>query len=71
MSTAVLWMLIILGFVAVQVLVQIAAARDLGRRQRVTGGNKWLWVVVILMALPGALAYFAFGRLPDEEPPSA
>ena len=68
MSDAIFWLLVILLYVAVQVAVQIAAGRDLGKRERVRGGNRWLWVVVILMLLPGALAYFAFGRLPDEEP---
>ena len=58
----------LLGFVAVQIAVQIAAARDLGKRKRVRGGNRWLWFVVILLRLPGALTYFAFGRLPDEDP---
>ena len=68
MSEAVLVLLGLLTYVAVQIAVQIAAGRDLGRRKRVRGGNRWLWVIVILLLLPGALAYFAFGRLPDEEP---
>lgn len=69
MSEAVLVLVILLAYVAVQIAVQIAAGRDLGKRKRVRGGNRWLWVIVILMLLPGALAYFAFGRLPDKEPP--
>ena len=70
MSPTVFWLLVILLYVAVQVLAQIAAGRDLGRRKRVRGGNRWFWVIVILLLLPGALAYFAFGRLPDDEPSS-
>ncbi len=68
MSEAVLVLVGLLTYVAVQIAVQIAAGRDLGKRKRVRGGNRWLWVIVILLLLPGALAYFAFGRLPDEEP---
>ena len=68
MSEAVLVLVGLLAYVAVQIAVQVAAGRDLGKRQRVRGGNRWLWVIVILLLLPGALAYFAFGRLPDEEP---
>ncbi len=68
MSEAVLVLAGLLAYVAVQIAVQIAAGRDLSKRQRVRGGNRWLWVIVILLLLPGALAYFAFGRLPDEEP---
>ena len=70
MSEAVLVLVILLAYVAVQIAVQIAAGRDLGKRKRVRGGNRWLWVIVILLLLPGALAYFAFGRLPDEKPPT-
>ena len=68
MSSVIFWLAIILLYVAVQIAVQIAAGRDLGKRKRVRGGNRWLWVIVILLLLPGALTYFAFGRLPDEEP---
>ncbi|MYD36174.1 MAG: hypothetical protein F4X20_03990 [Dehalococcoidia bacterium] len=67
MSEAVLVLVGLLAYVAVQIAVQIAAGRDLGKRKRVRGGNRWLWVIIILLLLPGALAYFAFGRLPDEE----
>ena len=68
MSQAVLVLVILLAYVAVQIAVQIAAGRDLGKRKRVRGGNRWLWVIVILLLLPGALAYFVFGRLPDDDP---
>ena len=68
MSEAALILVGLLVYMAVQISVQIAAGRDLGKRKRVRGGNRWLWVIVILMLLPGALAYFAFGRLPDDEP---
>ncbi len=70
MSSTIFWLAVILLYVAVQVAAQIAAGRDLGKRKRVRGGNRWLWITVILMFLPGPLVYFAFGRLPNEDPPS-
>ena len=68
MSSTIFWLAVILLYVAVQIGVQIAAGRDLGKRKRVRGDNRWLWVAVILLFLPGALAYFIFGRVPDDEP---
>lgn len=68
MSESLIVAVSVLAYVAVQIAVQIAAGRDLGKRKRVRGGNRWLWVVVILLLLPGALTYLAFGRLPDDEP---
>ena len=68
MSSTIFWLAIILLYVAVQIGVQIAAGRDLGKSKRVRGDNRWLWVIVILLFLPGALAYLIFGRVPDDEP---
>jgi uncharacterized membrane protein YdjX (TVP38/TMEM64 family) len=60
----------ILLFVFFQLAVQVLAAIDIGRRKRVRGGNKWVWVWVILVGLlPGAIVYLVVGRLSDE--PSA
>ncbi len=67
MSATIFWLAVILLYVAVQVGAQIIAGRDLGKRKRVRGGNRWFWVVVILLLLPGALTYLAFGRLPDND----
>jgi len=40
-----------------------AALVDLSRRERVRGGNKLVWVlVIVLVNLFGPLAYFIFGR---------
>ena len=58
----------ILIFVFFQLSVQMLAGVDLGRRKNVRGGNKWVWVWVILAGLlPGALVYLLFGRLSDED----
>jgi len=38
---------------------------DLARRERVTGGHKWIWLVVILLGnMLGPLLYLAVGRTP-------
>lgn len=59
----------ILLFVFFQLAIQVLAAIDIGRRKRVRGGNKWIWVWVILVGLlPGAIAYLIAGRLGDEPP---
>ena len=52
-----------------QLAVQVLAGIDIGRRKRVRGGNKWIWVWVILVGLlPGAIVYLVAGRLDDESP---
>ncbi len=59
----------ILLLVLFQLSMQMFAGIDLGRRKNVRGGNKWVWVWVILVGmLPGALAYLIFGRLSDDAP---
>lgn len=59
----------ILLFVFFQLAIQVLAAIDIGRRKRVRGGNKWIWVWVILVGLlPGAIVYLVVGRLGDELP---
>ncbi|MDP7620155.1 MAG: PLDc N-terminal domain-containing protein [Dehalococcoidia bacterium] len=61
--------LAILLFVFFQLGVQVLAGIDIGRRKRVRGGNKWIWVWVILVGLlPGAIAYLVAGRLGDQPP---
>lgn len=58
--------LVALGvLVAVQVILDVVALVDLVRRpvDRVTAGNKWLWVAVILLVnVVGAIVYLAVGR---------
>jgi hypothetical protein len=51
--------------VALQLGLQVFAAFDLARRRWVRGGNRWVWAVIILLGLLGALAYFALGRLDE------
>jgi Phospholipase_D-nuclease N-terminal len=58
---------ILAPIVAIQVLLIVLALRDLARPDRtVQGGNKWAWVVVIvLFGLIGPTAYFWVGREPE------
>lgn len=65
--------LVLLGvLLAVQIGLAIFALFDLWRRDRVVGGHKVLWVVLILLGnLAGSIIYLTVGRnvppLPAEE----
>ncbi len=51
----------------IQVTLAVVALVDLSRRpvDRVTLGNKWVWVAIILLvSLFGAIIYLAVGRQP-------
>ena len=49
--------------VAVQLGLQVYCLVDLARRERVPGGRKWLWALVIVAGnLIGAVAYIAIMR---------
>jgi hypothetical protein len=54
---------------AVSLAIVVWAIIDIARRPYVTGGRKWVWVIVALLAEPiGAIIYLALGRA---EPPAA
>ena len=48
--------------------LDIVALVDLVRRPTVRGGNKWVWVAIILFisAPVGTILYFMIGRSPDK-----
>src|SRR5512132_297742 len=58
------WVLV--GILAVaQLGLMVFALVDLVRRERVAGGHKWIWLLVILFGnLLGPLLYLAVGRTP-------
>ena len=56
---------IILVLSVLQLAAQVYALVDLGKRDAVRGGRKWVWALVIALGnLPGAIAYLAAGRVP-------
>jgi hypothetical protein len=60
--------LIVLGVVLlIELTLDVIALVDLYRRpiDRVTLGNKWVWVaIIVLVSLLGAILYLAIGRKP-------
>jgi len=55
--------LVFLPILLIQIGLIVVALVDLSKRDQVTGGNKVLWVIVILFfQILGPLAYFIIGR---------
>ncbi len=55
--------LLLLPLILLQLGLMLAALVDLSRRERVAGGNKLVWgLVIIFVNTLGPLAYFVFGR---------
>jgi len=55
--------LLLVPLVVIQLALWFFALRDLRRRSRVKGGNKWVWVVIIMLGeLIGPILYLAVGR---------
>ena len=60
-------LLVLLPIIILQLAMQIAALIDLSKRKRVTGGNKFIWILVIILGeLLGPIVYFVLGRRGDE-----
>lgn len=58
---------ILIGLIVVQLAVQLYALADLVRRERVRGGRKWPWALLIVVGnLVGAIVYLAIGRLRED-----
>jgi hypothetical protein len=58
---------IALALIVIQLATQVYALVDLARRDRVRGGRKWAWALVIALgSLIGAIAYLVAGRLAPE-----
>lgn len=55
--------LLVAAIGAIDLGLTVWALVDIVRRPRVTGGYKWMWVIVVLAIEPiGALVYLALGR---------
>lgn len=53
----------LLFVILLQCILQLYCIVDLVRRRAVTGGNKWLWgVLIVAGGLLGSLLYLALGR---------
>ena len=54
---------LLIPLILIQLGLMAAALVDLARRERVAGGAKWIWALVIIFVNTlGPLLYFAFGR---------
>ncbi len=61
MTTAVL--LLLLPILIIEFGLLIFALVDLVRRQKVRGGNKWLWgILIVFVSYIGPILYFVLGR---------
>ena len=55
--------LLLLPLILLQLGLMLGALIDLSRRERVAGGNKLVWgLVIVFVNTLGPLAYFVFGR---------
>ncbi len=56
-------LLLLLPLIALQLALLAAALWDLVHRDRVRGGNKWVWgLVIVFFNIVGPVVYFLFGR---------
>lgn len=56
-------MLLLIPLAALELALLVFALRDLIRREKVAGGNKWLWgAIILLFNFIGPVLYFAIGR---------
>ena len=54
---------LIVPLALVELGLMLFALRDLIRRKRVTGDNKWLWgAIIVLFGILGPIVYFVTGR---------
>lgn len=60
--------LYLLPVIIIQLTLMVYALVDVVKRERVRGGNKALWIVVIvLINIIGPIVYLAWGRTPAED----
>jgi hypothetical protein len=57
-------LLLFVPLFVLEVALMVIALVDVVRRERVRGGNKVLWILlIVLVSVIGPLAYLLFGRL--------
>jgi Na+/H+-dicarboxylate symporter len=58
--------LLLAPLVLIQLALIVVALRDLKKRKRVTGGNKLVWgLVIVLINFIGPILYLTIGRKED------
>ncbi|GAB4506319.1 MAG: hypothetical protein Kow00123_04570 [Anaerolineales bacterium] len=55
-------LLVLAPLVVLQVGLMVLGYVDLARRERVRGGKKWIWALVMLLSFVGPVLYFVLGR---------
>jgi len=56
----------LLPLIAVQLLLIVTALISLAKADKVAGGRKWVWaIVIVIFQMVGPIAYFVFGRKGD------
>ena len=48
--------------ILLEVALLVLGYVDLARRERVRGGKKWVWALVMLISIIGPVIYFVIGR---------
>jgi len=57
---------LIIPLILIELGLMAFALNDLVRRERVRGGNKWLWgVLIVFFGMIGPIAYLLLGREED------
>ncbi len=58
--------LLILPLILINLTLIFISLKDLFKREKVTGNNKWLWAgLIIFIQLLGPVLYLMFGRKED------
>lgn len=56
-------MLLLIPLAILELGLLVFALRDLLKREKVAGGNKWLWgIIIVAFNFIGPIVYFAVGR---------
>ena len=57
---------LVIPLVLIELGLMAFALNDLLRRERVKGGNKWLWgILIVFFGMIGPIAYLLLGREED------
>jgi len=58
--------LLVMPLILINLVLIFISLKDLFKREKITGNNKWLWaVIIIFIQLLGPVLYLVFGRKED------